>query len=230
MDTESQVSGSETPNEGATTPQFVQPSSAKPTSDVDAIVAKAIEKLLPEVDKRIQSQKDRRFSDIEKRLEGLSQLGQLEEMGVTIPEAVKTEMRLRALEGGTSKKDESVNPSIADTLAEAKEILGVASIGTDDPEIVALWKSKQYPDTVRGHAELLRDVTKIAVARAKSPSPTSAQAAAQPGRVMPSPTQEGLLNEYTKDMLANRGNRTAILAVKEKYRKMGLDVDRVAFK
>ena len=161
----------------------------------------------------------------------VKEMAALTKMGVTIPENVKTEMRLRALEGGaTSKTDVPVSTSINDTIAEAKEILGVANIGTDDPEIVALWKSKQYPDTIKGHAELLRDVTKIAVARAKSPSPTSAQAAAQPGRVMPSPTQEGLLNEYTKDMLANRGNRTAILAVKEKYRKMGLDVDRVAFK
>src|SRR3990167_2093247 len=75
--------------------------SATSSVDTDALTEAILKKLEPIFDKKMQSTKDKRIAEIEKKMK-LSDFAELEEMGAQIPESVKTEYRFRQLESGQS--------------------------------------------------------------------------------------------------------------------------------
>lgn len=92
MNDETKVSGS-TVDEGVPTPTFTEKTDS-PTSNVDELAKKVAELLSPTIENKVKSLQDKRFSSIEKKLGGLEEL---EQLGATIPESVKTEYRNREL-------------------------------------------------------------------------------------------------------------------------------------
>jgi len=66
--------------------------------------------------------------------------------------------------------------------------------------------------------------------KANQPSPTPAQGTAPVGGNIPQPkVGDELVGEYTKQMLAARGNKALMNSIKEEFRKKGCPVDGVSF-
>ena len=132
------------------TPSFSE-SSASPTStDADALVSKLIAQLEPIIERKVQSQKDKRFSEIEKALGGRSKiLAELESEGVTIPKEVRTQMQIRELEerlaGQTNQpapvRDDGSSQTKTAT-AEAIAALKDNGLTTDDPAVIDIFRGR----------------------------------------------------------------------------------------
>jgi hypothetical protein len=80
-------------------PTFSETGASSTSTDADAIVSKLTPILEQIVERKVQSVKDKRFSEIEKALGGRAKmLAELEEMGTEIPKDVRSELRIRDLE------------------------------------------------------------------------------------------------------------------------------------
>lgn len=208
------------------TPKFTEPSvsatGAKSTTSVpdpDAIAAKVLEQLRPEIDKQLQSVKDKRIARIEGQLASLGQLAELEEMGAEIPEKVKLEYRLRQLEGRSAPTPEDKGMSQDEAVARAKNILSKAGVDMNDPDLTALWQ-KAYSGNTQGYLQMLEDVTEMAVKKSKQPSPTSAQSPA-PGGESPSPIDaDALLADIQEAQ--RTGDLKKMAELEKKAKEVGL--------
>lgn len=179
-------SGAEGASAGLPTPTFESPSPDSSTSgfDAKALAKEVAELLMPEIDRKIQSTKDKRIAQLEKQYGSLSEL---EELGVSIPENVKQEYRLRQIESKlqapvqASSQGRGENPDGAQALAVLNEL----ELDTRSPEVAALMGGK-FKDITHFTAE----AAKLKVRQLKAPNPTPAQAPAAQGQTPHSPDEE----------------------------------------
>ncbi|MDQ3007842.1 MAG: hypothetical protein M3R47_20990 [Chloroflexota bacterium] len=81
------------------TPSFSSESASSPSDNADVIVGKLTPLIEQLIERKVQSTKDKRFSELEKALGGRSKLlAELESEGVSIPKEVRSELRIRELE------------------------------------------------------------------------------------------------------------------------------------
>lgn len=124
------------------TPKFTEPSavSSPSTVDIDALADKVAAKMMPSVEKLIQSQKDKRIAKMEKQMEAAG-LSELEEMGVQIPEPVKTEMRLRRLEEArepTPVQEPSKGKGGTSDSEQVSAVIKETGLDANTPEVIKL--------------------------------------------------------------------------------------------
>ncbi len=161
-------------------PKLESPSTGSSTSgvDMDALAEKVANKLRPDFEKVAQSTKDKRIAALEKRV-GLSDLAELEEMGVTIPESAKTEYRLRQLEGtrqqapASSQLPSSPGNGEALTAQDVQTVVKNLSLDANDAEVL-----EKLRGIYRNKDHFTAEMTTLALSRVtrQPPSPTSATA------------------------------------------------------
>jgi len=107
-----------------------------------------------------------------------------------------------------------------------KSILGGDIVANTDPEAELVDKETRNPD------EFLASVRKAAEAKKARQEQERLEQAQARSPVMGGSgiTQGSLAERYKQDMLAARGQgMDAARSIKEKYRKLGVDVDQVRF-
>ena len=223
------------------TPSFSGSGDSSPSGGADEIVSKIRSALLEDlkpviqqtIERQVQSTKDKRIADIEKKMGRLGLLAELEEQGATIPENLKQEMRFRDLEerltqstqpaqsrdDGSSQQKQAVTEAIAE--------LSKHGLDTNDAGFIQLLRG-QYKNRAEFDLAVTRHVVaKLAPQKAASPADV-VQAPATGG--VAGKSVEALTSDYQKEMLAaKRGDKTAIRAIKDKYIKLGVQVDHVVF-
>jgi hypothetical protein len=135
------------------TPSFSEPGASSPSVSADEIVSKLLAQLKPEVEKMVQSTKDKRISKIEKALGGRDDLlAELEAEGVTVPKEVRAEMRIRELEERLNGQQAQPVPSSVDgstqqrtATTEAIATLSKYNLSPNDPAFIELLRG-QYPN------------------------------------------------------------------------------------
>lgn len=202
------------------TPTFTEASKASSPSGLDAkALAKEVAEILrPDFEKVAQSTKDKRIARLEKAV-GID-LSELEEMGVTIPENVKTEARLRRLEARESAPVQEASSGRGDSSdsEQASKVMQEAGIDANSPEGIGLLRGTyRNLDHFRAEAYSL----KLRLANRPAPSPSAAPAAQ--AEASPQGTDaEALKKEWTKFLQDNRGNKFAIQQKRTEMRKKGL--------
>jgi len=207
------------------------------TSESDAIVSKLRSALLDElkpviqqtIEKQVQSTKDKRIAKIEGRL---GMLAELEEQGATIPDNLKQEMRFRDLEERLTRPAQPAQ-SVDNGLSTQKQAVTDAiaeltkyGLDSNDAGFIELLRGKYA-----NRAEFDLKVQRFVVGKLAPPKP------ANPADIVQSPVTAGatgknpdaLKSEYIKEMQANRGNKAAIKALQEKYKRQGFDPGSVGF-
>ena len=217
------------PNFDASPTVPVGAASAQPF-DQDALVAKIVAQLGPEIDKRFQSAKDKRLATLDK-LGGVDDLLALKDYikakNGNVDEAVReyqidqmiAQQSTSAPEAGRPAPVENPNAGLKEWTAD---ILTEAGISFDDPEYQNLSQTR-VPDRRAWE----QTVTKFVARRAKQVvSPGAAtvipdnSANAIPAN---SPTQ-ALQREYDKRKAAAAGNVAAITDLQWEFRKKGLKI------
>lgn len=150
MATDNQTESGQTGTQDLPTPEFSEQATSSTSSGADEIVNKLLPHLEQMIEKKVQSVKDKRFSEIEKVLGGRSKLlAELEEAGVPITKEVRAEMRIRELEERLTQPNnqpaqERVDGSTqtrtaaTDAIAELKKY----ELSPNDPEFLALLRGK----------------------------------------------------------------------------------------
>jgi len=210
------------------------------TSESDAIVSKIRSALLEDLkpvikemaEKQAQSVKDKRISQIEKKIGRLGLLAELEEQGATIPDNLKQEMRFRDLEERLTQPAQPAQ-SVDNGLSTQKQAVTDAiaeltkyGLDSNDAGFIELLRGKYA-----NRAEFDLKVQRFVVGKLAPPKP------ANPADIVQSPVTAGatgknpdaLKSEYIKEMQANRGNKAAIKALQEKYKRQGFDPGSVGF-
>jgi hypothetical protein len=153
-----------------------------------------------------QSTKDKRIAQLEKRL-GMSDLAELEEQGVQIPENVKLEYRLRNLEtqrpAPESQAPTSQGSGASLTTQDVSEVVKQYQLDANSPEVLEALRG-----TYRNRDHFEATLAKVALARVNRPQPSAAESAA-PVTESSAPTKDtasmiARLNELQKFPSKNR--------------------------
>jgi hypothetical protein len=223
--------GAEQASEGLPIPKLETPSPvSSPSSsvDIEAIADKVAEKIQRDL-RMAQSKKDKN-AELVKKTYGINDLSELEEMGVEIPEKVKWEYRLRNLEGSRTQPESTVKtPSpgsgAALTAQDVSQIITDLQLDANDPQVI-----EGLRGTYRSRDHFESHMTKLALGRATKQPPSLSAAPVGSAPVSPSdPSVEQSTREYQKDMIAARGDKAKLRAIKDKAIKDGVPVDRIAF-
>ena len=216
-------------------PSFSEQGDSSPSVDADAIVSKLTPILEQLVERKVQSTKDKRLSKIEKALGGrLDLLAELEELGQDVPKEVRSELRLRELEERLTQQSTQPAPARDDGSSQQKAAVTDAiaelskhGLDTNDAGFIQLLRG-QYKNRAEFDLAVTRHVVaKLAPQKAASPADV-VQAPATGG--VAGKSVEALTSDYQKEMLAaKRGDKTAIRAIKDKYIRLGVQVDHVVF-
>jgi hypothetical protein len=177
--------GVEQPSTELPIPKLETPSSvSSPSSvDIDAIAEQAAEKIRREI-RQAQSTKDREVAAIKKSL-GITELAELEAMGVQIPENVKTEYRLRQIESQRSPDNSPVQrPSspgngAALTAQDVSEVVKQYQLDANTPEVLealrGTYRNRDHFDATMARLAMAK-VNRPQASAAESPSITSTSA------------------------------------------------------
>lgn len=223
--------GSEQPSEGLPIPKLETPSQASPSSvDTDAIVKQVEERLRREI-RQAQSMKDKETAAANKKL-GIDDLSELEAMGATIPENVKTEYRFRQLETqrGTDNSPARQAPSPGNgaelTATDVSEVVKNYQLDANQPEVLEALRS-----TYRNRDHFEATMARLAMAKTKQPQPTPAESGSLQAPPPAGGTDlKGLQAAYEKrrDEIAQtqRGDAKikALSDLKVEYRGRGLNI------
>lgn len=237
MTDNNQVGDPEKVNEELPSPKFTASSGDSATSDSrkDDLEERLAKRLEATVEKAVKSYSDKRFSKLdtlEREAGGYDNLIKaLKKRGVDVPdevlEAVREKEEIQELR---RRVDGMTSPQSSGKVGAEKDIWKqvIDETGLTDSVQIALLAQRAAKGEFRDENHLIREAHRIV----KSPSPPVSQAEDAPRPTKPSgtPSPEALLAEYHKEMAAiPRGTRgqSAREAVKEKYRKGGLDVDKV---
>ena len=228
-------------------PTFSDPGSSQSDAEADALVSKLIEKLTPKIEdtleKRIQSIKDSRLDKVDqadrfrKALRGRPDLlAELEDAGVEIPKDVRTEMRLRELEGreaepSTQLAQPRVDGSTQQRAAVSEAIAELSKYGLDqnDAGFIELLRGKYA-----NRAEFDLKIQRYIVGKIAPQKP------ANPADVVQSPVTAGatskgvetLALEYKTKMLAaprGRAGDAQRAALKAEYERQGVPTHSIDF-
>jgi len=169
----------EQPSQGLPIPKLEPVSQASATSSVDteAIAKKVAEILRPDFERVAQSAKDKRIAKLEKQL-GISDLGELEDMGAQIPDNVKLEYRLRQLE---TQRQSPETPSQAPTsqgsgatltAQDVSEVVKNFQLDANSPDVLEALRG-----TYRSKDHFEATMARLAVAKQNRPQPSAAESA-----------------------------------------------------
>ena len=195
----------------------------KPTSSFDE--AKLLERIgsLVEttIEKKLQSQKDRRFDKIEKTLgdfqpvlEKVKDLLTPEQLEKVQRDLEWDEMRRRTGLLPTSQTSQVGSPQAA-AVESKSDIVKELGLDENDPEVAAV---------LREGADPLK-LAKVAINMAKKPTPSPSGV---PSMVTPPAPpvdeQAALMTAYQKEVAGLRGNVLAVSQLQAKYRQKGLRI------
>lgn len=241
MQQDPQVSGQAGDSGELPTPTFSDKAPSSTSTDADDIVTKVLARLEPVIERKVQSQKDKRLSKIEKALGGrLDLVAELEGEGVTIPPEVKTQMQIRDLqdrltqpaaepeqpssarEDGSSTQRTAVNEAVAELT---KHNL------TPDAAFIELCRGR-YTDRASFDLAVSRYILgKVAPTQQTTPpSPATIVqppvTASAPGKKSVDQLRTEYQTEIAKIAQTQKGDAKikAITDLKAKYREAGLEV------
>jgi hypothetical protein len=232
---ENQLESGQSGEQELPTPSFSDQATSSTSTGADEIVSKLLPQLEQMIERKVQSTKDKRISEIEKALGGRSKiLAELEEAGVPITKEVRAEMRIRELEERLTQPPTQpaqavdAGPStqkaaVTDAIAE----LSKYGLSSNDPGFIELLRGKYQNRDAFDKAVLGHIVQKIAPPKPANPADV-VQAPARGGATEKS--ADALKQDYIKEMQTMRGNRAGIKAVQEKYRNMGIDPGSIDFR
>lgn len=206
-------------NEGAT-PKAALPAESQPSQgDLTKMQAK-----LDELDKSyraLQSEKDRGVKRVEADVENIKEILRLQAKGLDEDEIIHRLNVKKLLEKGIQPEpvvQAPVATARQDTyLVEAMSIVGDAGLDPTDAEVVKLMVAKASAV----------DYYKLANRKLKAPAPEGAGAPPMRPEGVPQQDLDALKNSYVEELNKNRGNKTAILAIQDKFQKKGLDTSRI---
>jgi hypothetical protein len=177
-----------------------------------------------------QSTKDKKVAAIEKRL-GMTDLAELEAMGATIPENVKTEYRFRNLEQSPSESSpeqpaSSPGNGAALTAQDVSEVVKKYQLDANESDVLEALRG-----TYRNRDHFEASLASLALARANRPQPSPAEASSlQAPASGVTPDEKSLRASYDKELTqiaqTQRGDAKikAIADLKMKYREKGVNV------
>ena len=222
-DTTNPESTPETPSTELPIPKLETPSAGSSTSGVDTeALAREVAKLLrPDIEKTVQSTKYKRIARLEKQL-GVGDLSELEEMGVTIPENVRMEYRLRNLEQGRSTPEvpgqttTSQGSGATLTANDVSEVIGNLKLDANDPQVLEKLRS-----TYRNRDHFESTMAQLALAKASKPTPSvSATPVIGTQPAQPTDKQKEIVAEYETELAKiPRGNQRAVSNLKTRIRQ-----------
>jgi hypothetical protein len=96
-------------------------------------------------------------------------------------------------------------------------------LNANDPDVAEAIRGKSDP------LELKLAALEVAYKRATKPVADASASPAVNARPAPPANVESLTADYQKEMIAARGNKTAIIATREKYKKLGVPIESVVF-
>ena len=129
-------------------PTFSDQATSSPSVDADSIVSKLLPQLEQIIERKVQSTKDKRISQLEKALTGRGQvLAELESEGVTISKEVRAEMRIRELEDRLAQQSNPPVPQSVDGSTQQR---------TAVTDAIATMKQYGLDANDAGFIELLR--------------------------------------------------------------------------
>ncbi len=162
------------------------------------------ERVAQEVERRFQSAKDKRWSELERQFGALS------------------EFRDAMAASGAETQPEEKKPEDW-VISRAAGFLSAAGL-ENDPAVTALLREKTYSPDVDGYVEMLGDLTELVLHRkGDAGDPVSPAGVAQPGGGTAPPPD--LRVEYDLRLKAIRpGDVSALMTLKREFRKKGLDV------
>jgi len=227
-------SGQGAGSEGTTNSNASQPAGDERPSqfNADELLVQLRATIKEEVGKATQSTKDKRFSEIEKKLGDfqpvLERVGALMKDGKSFDEAQREiewdEMR-KAVFGGQAQP--SAEQSTGNTPPPAVDVAkAFAMVGLDlnDPQVsVAMKKNFQTED------EAIAAGVRLSKQLASSPAPTPAQGAAMQGGQPQADNVEEKTQKYIQDVQAARGNATKIRQLREQAVKDGVPTWNIDF-
>lgn len=204
-------------------------------------------RILKEVDKRLQSSKDIRFRKFEDRLD--KQDGMLGALEGILPDDVlakyapdiqraEYERKVDEMYSGRSPSSSSTSDGSQEwekTQKHVKDIFVRAGFADssdnvlNSPDYIAFYKmhSGNFED---GMDMLAKAGEYVAGSKAPAKVVSPAAVAQSPGGASATQSVEGDTDNYRKDMLAARGDKTQLRAIKEAARESGVDVDNIGFR
>lgn len=228
-------SGTPEPIEGQPTPKIEEGGAS---AELEATLKKALEPFTKDLEelksqqRALQGDKDRGNKRVEDKLEKvLAEWESAKKLGISQEEFISRKEeseRLTRIEEALASMTAPAKPSggteTSGALSLAKAIAEAANISEADPDYLAVLVKHQN-DPV----SLAKELSALAVSRASKLSPTSAQAPAPVGKPIGAPDANHLVREYQEKVIALRGNKNAILALKTEYKSKGVPVDQVSF-
>ncbi|MBW8012507.1 MAG: hypothetical protein FVQ83_14925 [Chloroflexi bacterium] len=158
-----------------------------------------------EVERRFQSAKDKRWTQLER------QFGTLSDFQQTLDEVS---------EGKTAKQGSAED--VEKWLENKMQALLATSGLENDPEIQTMLHSGDYAPDVEGYMNMLGDITELALRRSQRPKASAATVTQPSGGGLVEPDLQG---EY--DLRKKRlrpGDVNSLLELKREFRQKGLDV------
>jgi len=107
--------------------------------------------------------------------------------------------------------------------SDAASTLQQYGLNANDPDVAEAIRGKTNP------LELELAAAKVALKREKKPVADVSASTSVIGRPAPPAGVDALTADYQREMIAARGNRTAIVETRQKYKKLGVPVDSVVF-
>lgn len=114
--------------------------------------------------------------------------------------------------------------------AWAKQLEAVRGVALDESDPEAGMIDHTSADTFKDTYAAALLAKKHRIAQANQPKPTPAAATPTNAGGAGNPVPPATEDDYRREMLANRGKGAALTLIKEKYRKLGIDVDQVSFR
>lgn len=220
-------SGQEQVNQGLPTPTFTETSAGSSTSSVDteALIEAVLNRLTPQLEKKLQSTKDKRIANIEKQL-GIRDLEELEAMGATIPESVKLEHRLRQLEGTRqSTPPQAQTPTSPGsganlTAQDVAEVVKKFQLDANDPDVIGALRG-----TYRNRDHFENTLAHLALTRATRPPSDASGSASLPGSAgKQTDKAKQIETGYLEEMkTVRRGDVRGVSRVQAKWKKIAAE-------
>jgi hypothetical protein len=226
---ENQLESDQSGEQELPTPSFSDQATSSTSTGADEIVSKLLPQLEQMIERKVQSQKDKRISEIEKVLGGRSKiLAELEEAGVPITKEVRAEMRIRELEERLNQPEGQPTPASVDgstqqrvAVTEAIAKLTEYGLSSNDPGFIELLRGKYANRDAFDKAVLGHVVGKLAPQKPANPADV-VQAPATAAASVNGDTAAKLarLNELQKQPTKNR----------EEIKKLAEELDKAGWK
>ena len=165
------------------------------------------------------------MGEVKKRMANGMSLEQAEQSITAEQQAAQKDDLLFKIARKVGVLDESPSNTTGNSVPVANDkasTLQQYNLDANDPDVAEAIRGKDGSD-------LKLAVLEVALKRATKPVADVSAAPTIQGRPTPPAGVDALTAEYQKEMIAARGNRTAIVETRQKYKKLGVPVDSVVF-